>query len=143
MLECIEETWLLMIGDDENTLDERREFDNGSDIVINLAIIEITFAGYSFKMRANGIGSELFSGSHMRRILPIDPSDYIIDFHYSTHKKLRFYDGNISVWLTLQKERRRKLFNFDRAGKGTGSVSYEEPFPSRDKSSKVSEIIEN
>ncbi|MEL4375671.1 hypothetical protein [Brucella cytisi] len=32
MLECIEETGLLMIGDDENALDERGEFDDGDNV---------------------------------------------------------------------------------------------------------------
>ncbi len=60
MLECIEETGLLMIGDDENALDERGEFDDGSDVIINLAIIEITFVCNGFEMRAIRIWREPF-----------------------------------------------------------------------------------
>lgn len=132
MLECIEETWLLMIGDDENALDERGEFDDGSDVIINLAIIELTFVCNGFEMRAIRIWREPFSGSRMRGILPVNPSDYVIDFQYCSHKKLQFYDRNISVRSTLQKERTKKLFNFGHANE-TGAKLCEEPFPPRDK----------
>jgi len=68
----------------------------------------------------------------MRGILPVNPSDYVIDFQYCSHKKLQFYDRNISVRSTLQKERTKKLFNFGHANE-TGAKLCEEPFPPRDK----------
>ncbi|MBB4094176.1 hypothetical protein GGQ79_002695 [Ochrobactrum pecoris] len=114
IFEGIKKAGLLVISDNENAFDERRKFDDGSDVVVNLAIIEITFARYSLKMCTIGIRCEFFSGSHMRRVLPIDPCDYVIDVHYKSHNKLQFYDGNISVQSSLQNERMENSFNFGR-----------------------------
>jgi len=43
----------------------------------------------------------------MRGILPVNPSDYVIDFQYCSHKKLQFFDRNISVRSTFKKKERR------------------------------------